>query len=235
MSKATNALIAEANRDPALGGTYSFFNAGSPSIYADIDREKAEKVGVSPESIFSTLQLYVGPQYVNDFNYLGRAWPVYAQSDQASRQSREDIARLKVRNASGQMVPIGTVATMKERTAPYRIPRYNLYPSAEVQGSGAPGVSSGEALQHMEAIAARTLPPGITYEWTDLAYQQKLPGTPALLIFAASALFVFLVLTAQYESWTLPLAIVLIVPMCLLAASIWSPRPRHADRYPRSN
>jgi hydrophobe/amphiphile efflux-1 (HAE1) family protein len=219
LSKATNAVIAEANRDPALGGTYSFFNSGSPTIYADIDREKAEKVGVTPESIFSTLQLYVGPEYVNDFNYLGRTWPVYAQSDQAARQNQEDVSRLKVRNMSGEMVPIGSVARMRERTAPYRIPRYNLYSAAEVQGSGAPGVSSGEALKHMEDIAARILPPGITYEWTDLAYQQKLPGTPALLIFSASALFVFLVLAAQYESWTLPLAIVLIVPMCLLAAS----------------
>jgi hydrophobe/amphiphile efflux-1 (HAE1) family protein len=219
LSKATNALIAEANKDPALGGTYSFFNSGSPTIYADIDREKAEKVGVAPEAVFSTLQLYVGPEYVNDFNYLGRTWQVFAQSDQASRQSREDVSRLKVRNMSGEMVPIGSVAKMGERTAPYRIPRYNLYPAAEVQGSGAPGVSSGEALKHMEDIAARTLPPRITYEWTDLAYQQKLPGTPALLIVLASALFVFLVLAAQYESWTLPLAIVLIVPMCLLAAS----------------
>src|SRR5216684_4407003 len=219
LSKATNALVTEANKDPELGGSFTLFNAGAPNIYADIDREKAEKVGVTPDGIFQTLQLYVGPQYVNDFNYLGRTWQVFAQSDQLFRQTPEDISQLKVRNASGKMVPIGTVATMKERTAPYRIPRYNLYPAAEVLGSGAPGVSSGTAMKHMEDIAARTLPPGITFEWTDLSYQQKQQGTPTLLIFAASALFVFLVLAAQYESWKLPLAIVLIVPMCLLASA----------------
>jgi hydrophobe/amphiphile efflux-1 (HAE1) family protein len=219
LSKATNALVAEANKDPELAGNFTLFNAGAPSVYADIDREKAEKVGVTPDAVFSTLQLYIGPQYVNDFNYLGRTWQVFAQSDQSFRQTPEDISQLKVRNASGEMVPIGTVATMKERTAPYRIPRYNLYPAAEVLGSGAPGVSSGTAMKHMEDIAARTLPPGITFEWTDLSYQQKRQGTPTLLIFAASALFVFLVLAAQYESWKLPLAIVLIVPMCLLASA----------------
>ena len=219
LSKATNALVAEANKDPELAGNFTLFNAGAPSVYADIDREKAEKVGVTPDAVFSTLQLYIGPQYVNDFNYLGRTWQVFAQSDQSFRQTPEDISQLKVRNASGEMVPIGTVATMKERTAPYRIPRYNLYPAAEVLGSGAPGVSSGTAMKHMEDIAARTLPPGITFEWTDLSYQQKQQGTPTLLIFAASALFVFLVLAAQYESWKLPLAIVLIVPMCLLASA----------------
>jgi hydrophobe/amphiphile efflux-1 (HAE1) family protein len=219
LSKATNALVAEANKNPELGGSFTLFNAGAPNIYADIDREKAEKVGVTPDGIFQTLQLYVGPEYVNDFNYLGRTWQVFAQSDQFFRQTPEDISQLKVRNASGEMVPIGTVATMKERTAPYRIPRYNLYPAAEVLGSGAPGVSSGTAMKRMEDIAARTLPLGITYEWTDLSYQQNKQGTPTLLIFGASALFVFLVLAAQYESWKLPLAIVLIVPMCLLASA----------------
>src|SRR5258708_5647987 len=219
LSKATNALVAEANKNPELGGSFTLFNAGAPNIYADIDREKAEKVGVTPDGIFQTLQLYVGPEYVNDFNYLGRTWQVFAQSDQFFRQTPEDISQLKVRNASGEMVPIGTVAIMKERTAPYRIPRYNLYPAAEVLGSGAPGVSSGPAIQRMEDIAARTLPLGITYEWTDLSYQQNKQGTPTLLIFGASALFVFLVLAAQYESWKLPLAIVLIVPMCLLASA----------------
>jgi hydrophobe/amphiphile efflux-1 (HAE1) family protein len=219
LSKATNGLVAAANKDPELGGSFTLFNAGAPSIYADIDREKAQKVGVTPDAVFSTLQLYVGPEYVNDFNYLGRTWQVFAQSDQSFRQTPADVSQLKVRNMSGEMVPIGTVATMKERTAPYRIPRYNLYPAAEVLGSGAPGVSSGTAMKHMQDIAARVLPPGITFEWTDLSHQQEQQGTPTLLIFGASALFVFLVLAAQYESWALPLSIVLIVPMCLLASS----------------
>src|ERR1700722_18416829 len=219
LAKATNALVAEANKDSALGGTFTLFNAGAPSVYADIDRLKAEKVGVTPDAVFSTLQLYVGSQYVNDFNFLGRTYQVYAQGDQSFRQTTEDISELKVRNASGEMVPLGTVATMKHRTAPYRIPRYNLYPAAEVLGGAAPGVSSGTAMNEMEKLAARVLPAGITYEWTDLSHQQKQQGIPTLMIFGASALFVFLVLAAQYESWKLPLAIVLIVPMCLLASA----------------
>ena len=219
LAKATNALVAEANKDSALGGTFTLFNAGAPSVYADIDRLKAEKVGVTPDAVFSTLQLYVGSQYVNDFNFLGRTYQVYAQGDQSFRQTTEDISQLKVRNASGEMVPLGTVATMKHRTAPYRIPRYNLYPAAEVLGGAAPGVSSGTAMNEMEKLAARVLPAGITYEWTDLSHQQKQQGIPTLVIFGASALFVFLVLAAQYESWKLPLAIVLIVPMCLLASA----------------
>ncbi|OQW74796.1 MAG: RND transporter [Proteobacteria bacterium ST_bin13] len=216
--KAANALTAEANKDPVLGGVFTLFNTGSPSIYANIDRLKAQKLGVTPSDVFSTLQLYLGSQYVNDFNYLGRTYQVLAQGDGSFRQTPEDVARLKTRNASGEMVPIGTVADMQQQTIPYRVPRYNLYPSAEILGGAAPGISSGTALEHMEAIAKRVLPPGITFEWTDLAYQQKLPGTPTLVIFGAAALFVFLVLAAQYESWRLPLAIVLIVPMCLLAS-----------------
>jgi hydrophobe/amphiphile efflux-1 (HAE1) family protein len=218
LAKATNALVGEANKSPDLAGVFTLFNAGAPSIYADIDRLKAEKVGVTPDAVFSTLELYLGSQYVNDFNYLGRTYEVFAQGDQSSRQTPEDISQLKVRNATGEMVPLGTVAAFKEQTAPYRIPRYNLYPAAEVIGAAASGVSSGAAMANMEEIARRVLPPGITFEWTDLSYQQKKQGTPTLLIFGASALFVFLVLTAQYESWTLPMAIVLIVPMCLLAS-----------------
>ena len=219
LAKATNALVAEANKNPALAGVFTLFNAGAPSLYADIDRLKAEKVGVTPDAVFSTLQLYVGPQYVNDFNYLGRTYQVFAQGDQSFRQTPEDITQLKVRNASGEMVPLGTVAVLKERTTPYRIPRYNLYPASEIIGAAAPDVSSGTAMAQMEEMAARVLPQGISFEWTDLSYQQKKQGTPTLLVFGASALFVFLVLTAQYESWTLPLAIVLIVPMCLLASA----------------
>jgi len=169
--------------------------------------------------VFSTLQLYLGSQYVNDFNYLGRTWQVFAQGNQSFRQTPEDISQLKVRNASGEMVPLGTVVTLRQRTVPYRIPRYNLYPAAEVLGGAALGVSSGTAMKQMEELAARVLPAGITFEWTDLSYQQKKQGTPTLLIFGASALFVFLVLAAQYESWKLPLSIVLIVPMCLLASA----------------
>jgi hydrophobe/amphiphile efflux-1 (HAE1) family protein len=215
---AAHALVAAANKDPDIGGAFTLFNNGSPSVYADIDRVKAQKVGVPPTEVFSTLQLYLGSQYVNDFNYLGRTYKVVAQGDGPYRQTPEDIARLKARNNSGEMVPIGTVAQLMDRTIPYRVPRYNLYPAAEVQGVAAPGVASGTALHRMEELAHQVLPKGISFEWTDLSFQQQQRGTPTLLVFGAAALFVFLVLVAQYESWKLPLSIVLIVPMCLLAS-----------------
>ena len=219
LADATNKLVAAARKDPSFAAVYTLYNAGSPSVYADIDREKAEKVGLSTADIFPTLELYMGSQYVNDFNLLGRTYPVFVQGDQQFRQSSDEIGRLKVRNASGEMVPISTVVTVKEKTAPYRVPRYNLYPASEVMGEPAPGVSSGAAFKRIEELANENLPPGITFEWTDLAYQQAKKGIPTVAIFGASALFVFLVLTAQYESWKTPLAIVLIVPMCLLAAT----------------
>ncbi|WP_341962615.1 multidrug efflux RND transporter permease subunit [Pseudomonas sp. RC10] len=220
LAKATNELVAAANQDPSFAGVFTVFTAGAPSVYADIDRLKAEKVGLTPTDVFSTLQLYLGSQYVNDFNYLGRTYQVRVQGDQEFRRSKEDIAQLKARNASGDMVPIGSVASFHDTTAPYRVPRYNLFPASEVLGAAAPGVASGDAMDRMEQLAQNVLPSGIQLEWTELAYQQKKAGTPTLLIFAASALFVFLVLAAQYESWRLPLAIVLIVPMCLLAAAL---------------
>ena len=218
LEKAARALVAAANKDPTFAGVFTLFNTGSPSIYADIDRMKAEKLGLTPSDIFSTLQVYLGSQYVNDFNYLGRTYQVRVQSDEQFRRTPQDIARLKARNAFGEMVPIGTVAQLRSNTIPYRVPRYNLFPAAEVQGGAAPGVATGTALQRMEELANEVLPKGITFEWTDLAFQQQLRGTPTLLVFGAAALFVFLVLVAQYESWKLPLAIVLILPMCLLAS-----------------
>jgi hydrophobe/amphiphile efflux-1 (HAE1) family protein len=219
LAKAANDLVAAANKDKAFGGVFTLYNAGAPTVFADVDRLKAEKVGLKPTDVFSTMQLYLGSQYVNDFNYLGRVYQVIAQGDRQFRRSSEDIARLKVRNATGDMVPIGSVATFKDQTAPYRVPRYNLYPAAEVMGAAGPGVSSGTAVKRMEELATQVLPKGISYEWTDLAFQQEQQGIPTILIFGAAALFVFLVLTAQYESWKIPLAILLIVPMCLLAAS----------------
>ena len=216
--EATNALVAAANRDPSFAGVFTLLNAGSPSVYADIDRLKAEKVGLTPTDVFDTLQVYLGSQYVNDFNFLGRTYEVIAQADSRFRRDQQDLMGLKARNAAGEMVPIGTVAHLKDTTIPYRVPRYNLYPAAEVQGVAAPGVATGTALQRMETLAAQVLPPGIGYEWTEIAFQQEQKGTPTMLVFGAAALFVFLVLAANYESWKLPLAVVLIVPMCLLAS-----------------
>jgi hydrophobe/amphiphile efflux-1 (HAE1) family protein len=218
LARAAQSLVAAANKDPAIGGAFTLFSARSPSIYLNIDREKAEMLGLTPSDVFDTLQLYLGSQYVNDFNYLGRTFQVIAQADGDFRRNANDISRLKARNADGQMVPIGSVAQLQPETIPYRVPRYNLYPAAEVMGVAAPGVATGTALAHMEALAHQILPHGIGFEWTELAYQQQQQGTPTLLVFGAAALFVFLVLAAQYESWKLPLAVVLIVPMCLLAS-----------------
>jgi HAE1 family hydrophobic/amphiphilic exporter-1 len=218
LAKAAQTLVGAANKDPSFAGVFTLFGTRSPSVYADIDREKAEKVGLTPTDVFSTLQVYLGSQYVNDFNYLGRTYQVIAQADGSYRRDPQDIARLKARNTSGEMVPIGTVARLKYENAPYRVPRFNLFPAAEIMGVAAPGVATGTALHRMEELAQQVLPPGIGFEWTELAYQQQQPGTSSLLVFGAAALFVFLVLAAQYESWKLPLAVVMIVPMCLLAS-----------------
>jgi hydrophobe/amphiphile efflux-1 (HAE1) family protein len=218
LEAAAQDMAAAANQIPGLVGVFTPFSTRTPSVYADIDREKAQKLGVTPAKVFEAMQVYLGSAYINDFNYLGRTYEVTAQADARFRMSTDDIARLKTRNASGAMVPIGSVARLHNATGPYRVPRYDLFPAAEVQGSTLPGVSSGYALTQMEKLAAQRLPPGIGFEWTDLAFQQRQTGDTAILIFAASVLFVFLVLAAQYESWTLPLSVVLIVPMCLLAA-----------------
>jgi len=218
LEKAVAGLTAAANQTPGLVGVFSLFSTHTPTVYADIDRERAEKLGVSPEKVFAALQVYLGSAYINDFNYLGRTYQVMAQADSSFRNDIDDIGRLKTRNAQGAMVPIGSVAQFHNVTGPYRVPRYDLFPAAEVQGNALPGVSSGYALATMERLAAEVLPAGFGFEWTDLAFQQRMPGNSTILIFAASVLFVFLVLAAQYESWSLPLSVVLIVPMCLLAA-----------------
>ena len=218
LEAATRDLVAAANADPRLTGVFTPFSGATPNIYADIDRVKAAKLGVPPERVFEAMQVYLGSAYINDFNYLGRTYQVIAQADDRFRMRPEDIARFKARNDGGQMVPIGSVASLHDTSGPYRMPRYNQFPAAEVQGSPAPGVSSGTALAAMEELAAQRLPQGVGFEWTDLAYEQKQAGDSTILIFGASVLFVFMVLAAQYESWTQPLSVILIVPMCLLAA-----------------
>lgn len=218
LAEAADTLVAAANKDPSFAGVFTLFNVRSPSIYTDIDRERTQKVGLTPTDVFSTLQVYLGSQYVNDFNYLGRTYQVIAQADGGFRTDPLDIGRLKVRNTSNDMVPVSTVARLRYENAPYRVPRYNLFPAAEIQGVALPSVATGTALHRMEELARQVLPAGIGYEWTDLAFQQQQAGTPTILVFGAAALFVFLVLSAQYESWKLPLAVVLIIPMCLLAS-----------------
>jgi multidrug efflux pump subunit AcrB len=197
---------------------FTTFNTRTPKIYADIDRVRAEMLGVNADDIFQTLEVYLGSQYVNDFNFLGRTYRVTAQADGNFRQDLHAISELKTRNANGEMVPLGSVASFRDITGPYRVEHFNLYPSAAVQGGTKPGYSTGYGLETMERLAGNLLPEGYAYQWTELAYQEKQAGNTAIFVFGAAVVFVFLLLAAQYESWGLPLAVVLIVPMCLLAA-----------------
>ncbi|GLK78372.1 efflux RND transporter permease subunit [Methylopila turkensis] len=218
IAKVANDVVAAANREPSLSRVFTPFDTGTPKIFADIDRVKSEMIGVPADRVFEALEVYLGSAYVNDFNLLGRTYRVAAQADSSFRQDVEAIGRYRTRSDSGEMVPLSSVASFSEMTGAYRVPRYNLYQAAEIQGSAAPGFSSGDAMATMERVAAATLPPGFSFQWTELSLQEKLAGNSGMLIFLASVALVFLLLAAQYESWTLPLAIVLIVPMCLLAA-----------------
>jgi HAE1 family hydrophobic/amphiphilic exporter-1 len=168
--------------------------------------------------VFETLSVYLGSAFVNDFNYLGRTYRVTAQADAPYRDESSDIARLQTRSLSGAMVPLGSLATIRDDSGPYRVVRYNLYPAAELQGDTKLGYSSGQALDKVEELAKARLPEGFGFEWTELAYQEKTAGNTGVIAFGLAVVFVFLLLAAQYESVTLPLAIILIVPMCLLAA-----------------
>ena len=205
---------------PGIVQPFTMFNTRTPEIYADIDRVKAEQLGVPISRVFESLSVYMGSSYVNDFNILGRTYRVTAQADNPYRLELRDVANLKTRNSNGDMVPIGSVATFHDATGAFRVPRYNLYPAAEVQVSLAPGLSSSQAIAAIENIAATKLPSGFGFEWTDIALQEKLSGNTAMVAFGLAVVFVFLLLAALYESWLLPLAIILIIPMCILAAMI---------------
>ncbi len=213
-------IAGPANQTPGLTQVFTLFNNATPQIFADIDRTKAEMLGVPITRVFDTLSIYMGSSFVNDFNILGRTYRVTAQADNPYRLSVRDVENLRTRNVAGQMVPLGSLATFQNTSGPYRVPRYNLFPAAEVQGSILPGVSTGQAIAAVEQLAARNLPQGFGFEWTELALQEKLAGDTAMIAFALAVVFVFLVLAAQYESIVLPLAVILIVPMCLLAAML---------------
>ena len=215
---AANAMVGAARKDPMVSGAFSQFNTGAPRLVGEIDRDKAHLLGVQPTDIYDTLNVYLGSIYVNDFNLFGRTYQVTAQAAPEYRVDRNNVLALKVRSSTGSMVPLGSVASLQESSGPTRVVRYNLFPTADIRGQPAPGKSSGQALSAMETLAAKLLPEGMTYEWTDIAFQQKLAGNTGGLVFGLAVLFVFLVLAAQYEAFTLPLAVILIVPMCLLAA-----------------
>ena len=220
LEQAAWSIAGPANQTPGLTQTFTLFNTATPQLYADIDRTKAEMLGVPINRVFDTLSVYMGSAFVNDFNILGRTYRVTAQADNPYRLSLRDVEILKTRSVEGSMVPLGSVATFENTTGPYRVPRYNLYPAAEVQGSTLPGFSTGQAIAAIEELAAQNLPQGFGFEWTELALQEKLAGNTAILAFGLAVVFVFLLLAAQYESLVLPLAVVLIVPMCLLAAIV---------------
>ena len=215
-----NAIIAQANGQEGLAGVYTFFDTGTPRVRADIDRDKAQILGVAPSSIFETLQVYLGSAFINEFNLLGRTYRVTAQADAPYRNQTSDIAGLYTRSSNGAMVPLGSVATFSDTTGPYRVTRYNLAPAVAVDGDTAPGFSTGQSLVTMDNVAAANLPAGYDAEWTGIAYQQDTAGNTAVYVFGLAVLLVFLVLAAQYESLLMPLAIILIVPMCLLAAMV---------------
>ena len=220
LEQAAWAVAGTAGQIPGFTQAFTLFNTRTPQIFADIDRTKAEQLGVPISRVFDTLSVYMGSAFVNDFNILGRTYRVTAQADNPFRLTLRDVANLKTRNVTGEMVPIGSVATFSDTTGPYRVPRYNLYPAAEVQTSLARGFSSGQGLAAVEKIAAEKLPSGFGFEWTEIALQEKLAGNTAMLAFGLAVVFVFLLLAALYDSWLLPLAVILIVPMCILAAMI---------------
>jgi HAE1 family hydrophobic/amphiphilic exporter-1 len=211
-------VIGGAAREPSLTTVFSQFEVSTPQLYVDIDRDRAQALGVPPSRVFEALEVFLGSAFVNDFNYLGRTYRVTAQADSQFRRTARNISELRTRSDSGGMVPLGSVATFRDVSGPTRVTRYNLFPAVEVLGDLTPGTSFGQGMSTMEALATRVLPEGISYEWTELAFQQQQAGNTAAFVFVFAVIVVFLVLAGQYESVTLPLAVVLIVPMCLLAA-----------------
>ena len=223
LDAAVKAVTAKSYQTPQLGGTFSSYKIDVPQLYADLDRTKAMQLGVDVQDVFDTMQIYLGSLYINDFNKFGRTYQVIAQADKEFRAKPEDILKLQTRNSDGHMVPLGAIITVSDTTGPESAMRYNGYRSADINGGPAPGYSSGQAQEAITKILNETLPQGMSFEWTDLTYQQILAGDTALLVFPVCVLLVFLVLAAKYESLFLPMAVILIVPLCLLSAitGVW--------------
>src|ERR1700722_15350183 len=218
LQAATVAMMVRANQEPGLRQVFTLFETSTPELYLDIDRAKAELLGINVADVFTALQVYIGSAYVNDFNLFGRTFRVTAQADSPFREDARDVLNLRVRNNAGDTVPLGSFTTVHSISGPYRVPPYNLYRAAELDGIAAPGYSQGQAIETMQKLAAEVLPEGFDYEWTTLAFQQLRAGSTSGFAFGLAVVFVFLVLAAQYESLTLPLAVILIVPMCLVAS-----------------
>ena len=221
LQNAVNQFQGAISQTPGMGYPITSYQANVPQLDAEVDRLKAKAQGVPLTEVFDTLQTYLGSTYVNDFNRFGRTWQVIAQADAPYRDSVEDIARLRTRNDQGEMVPIGSMVNIRQSFGPDPVLRYNGYPAADIAGEADPRVlSSAQAMDTLTALADQVLPAGMAFEWTDLSYQQATQGNAALVVFPLAILLVFLVLAALYESWTLPLAVILIVPMCMLSALI---------------
>ena len=216
--KETQNIITKSRTTPGLAALFTSYTVNVPQVDAAIDREKAKTHGVAISDIFDTLQIYLGSLYANDFNRFGRTYQVNVQAEQQFRQEGEQIGQLKVRNNLGEMIPLATFIKVSNTSGPDRVQHYNGFITAEINGAAAPGYSSGQAQEAIEKLLKDELPNGMTYEWTDLTYQQILSGNTALLVFPLCVLLAFLVLAALYESWSLPLAVILIVPMTLLSA-----------------
>ena len=220
LQRASNQIVATGNDTPGLTGLFNGSGSDTPWLYLDIDRDKCESLGLTMDQVFSTLQYNLGSFYVNNFNEFGRNWQVNVQDDPAFRARVRDVRQLQVRNNQGQMVRLATVLSVRHTSGPVLILRYNMYAAAALTGNVAPGTSTGQAVPLMESIAGRELPRSMGYEWTELAYMQNQAGNTAMYVFALAVVFVFLVLAAQYESWSLPLAVILVVPMCLLCSVV---------------
>ena len=234
LQSATDELVRDANTDPLhrLIGVFSMFRADTPQLYVDIDRTKCESLMVPVSDVFNALQTYMGGYYVNLFNLFGRTWQVNLQAQGEFRTQGSSVGQLKVRNKLGQMVPLATLATVKSVGGPVMYMRYNMYPSAAVNGNPAPGVSSGQAIQLMENKCDEL---NLPYEWTTITYMQIQAGNVGLFVFGLGSMLVFLVLAAKYESWKLPLSVILVVPMCLLCSVVGMLIARHAGRYFRAD
>src|SRR5262249_23168759 len=218
LQSAADRVVGAGNTTPGLQGLFTSFRANTPWLFLDIDRSKVETMGVAMGEVFNTLQVYLGSLYINDFNKFGRTWQVNVQGDANYRKQIADLKQLKIRNKSGGMAPLGTMATIRDMSGPVLVMRDNMYPAAAINGSPAPGISSGPAIRLMGGVAGGEIPQSMRYEWTELALLQLQTGSTAMMVFVLAVVLVFLVLAAQYESWSLPFSVILVVPMCLLCS-----------------